>query len=46
MEKVEKVAGLVTYIGASCEKYKLEEKDLPPGLRTIFQCLERYAVYS
>jgi len=40
MEKVEKVAGLVTYIGASCEKYKLEEKDLPPGLRTIFGCLE------
>ncbi|KAI0286485.1 hypothetical protein BC826DRAFT_80498 [Russula brevipes] len=40
MEKVEKVAGLVTYIGASCEKYKLEEKDLPLGLRTIFECLE------
>jgi hypothetical protein len=46
MEKVEKVAGLVTYIGASCEKYKLEEKDLPPGLRTIFGCLERYAISS
>jgi hypothetical protein len=45
MEKVEKVAGLVTYIGASCEKYKLEEKDLPPGLRAIFECLERYAIY-
>ncbi|KAI0289655.1 hypothetical protein BC826DRAFT_598354 [Russula brevipes] len=40
MEKVEQVAGLVTYIGASCEKYKLEEQDLPPGLRTIFGCLE------
>jgi hypothetical protein len=46
MEKVEKVAGLVTYIGASCEKYKLEEKDLPPTLRTIFESLERYAIYS
>jgi len=40
MEKVEKVAGLVTYIGASCEKYKLGEKDLPDGLRMIFECLE------
>jgi hypothetical protein len=46
MEKVEMVAGLVTYIGASCEKYNLEEKDLPPGLRMIFECLERYAIYS
>ncbi|KAI0289658.1 hypothetical protein BC826DRAFT_598505 [Russula brevipes] len=40
MEKVEKVAGLVTYIGASCERYELEEKDLPPGLGAIFECLE------
>ncbi|KAI0289679.1 hypothetical protein BC826DRAFT_1187701 [Russula brevipes] len=40
MEKVEKVAGLVAYVGTSCEPYKLEEKDLPPGLRTSFECLE------
>jgi len=40
MEKVKQVAGLVTYIGPSCEIYKLEEKDLPPGLRAIFGCLE------
>jgi len=40
MEKIEQVADLVTYIGASCEKYRLEEKDLPAGLRMIFECLE------
>jgi len=40
MEKVEQVAGLVTNIGVLCNKYKLKEKDIPPGLRTIFGCLE------
>jgi len=40
MEKVEKVAGLVTYIGTSCKKYKLKEKDISPGLRTTFRSLE------
>ncbi|KAI0289681.1 hypothetical protein BC826DRAFT_1030873, partial [Russula brevipes] len=40
MEKVEKVAGLVTYIGTSCKTYKLKEKDISPGLRTTFRSLE------
>ncbi|KAI0286492.1 hypothetical protein BC826DRAFT_80615 [Russula brevipes] len=40
MEKVEQVSDLVTYIGALCEKYKLEEKDIPADLRTIFGRLE------
>ena len=46
MDKVEKVAGLVCNIGASCKQYDLEEKDLPPGLRECFESLQMYAIDS
>lgn len=40
MVKLEQIAGLVDNIGTLCGKYNLEEKDLPPGLREIFQSLK------
>lgn len=46
MDKVEKAAGLVCNIGASCKKYNLEEKDLPASLSECFQSLKTYVVYS
>jgi hypothetical protein len=46
MAKVEQVAGLVDNVGTLCEKYNLEEKDLPSGLREIFQSLMTYAMHS
>ena len=46
MDKLGRVAGLVNNVGASCEKYGLEEKDLPRDLRSIFESLETYAIHS
>ncbi|KAI0296539.1 hypothetical protein B0F90DRAFT_1819896 [Multifurca ochricompacta] len=40
MRKLGRVAGLVVNVGESCQKYNLQEKDLPPGLRTILQTLQ------
>ncbi|KAI0290327.1 hypothetical protein B0F90DRAFT_1825190 [Multifurca ochricompacta] len=40
MRKLGRVASLVVNVGESCQKYDLEENDLPPGLRTILQSLQ------
>ncbi|KAI0246915.1 hypothetical protein BJV78DRAFT_1157567 [Lactifluus subvellereus] len=40
MRKLIRVAGLVVNVGELCEKYNLEERDLPPGLREILQSLQ------
>ncbi|KAI0295041.1 hypothetical protein B0F90DRAFT_1820769 [Multifurca ochricompacta] len=40
MRKLGRVAGLVVNVGESCQKYNLEENDLPPGLRSILRSLE------
>ena len=45
MVKLEQVAGLVDNVGTLCGTYNLEEKDLPPGLREIFQSLKKYPLY-
>jgi len=39
MDKLERIAGLVDKFGMSCEEYNLEEKDVPRGLRAIFESL-------
>ena len=43
MDKLERIAGLVNKVGAMSEKHNLEEKDVPPGLRAIFESLIKYA---
>ena len=45
MDKLERIAGLVNKVGAMCEKHNLEEKDVPPGLRAIFESLVTYATH-
>ncbi|KAI0294883.1 hypothetical protein B0F90DRAFT_1820882 [Multifurca ochricompacta] len=40
MRKLGRVAGLVVNVGESCQKYNLEENDLPPGLRSILRSLQ------
>ncbi|KAI0289598.1 hypothetical protein BC826DRAFT_1177260 [Russula brevipes] len=40
MEKLKKIAHVVGSLGEKCKTYNLEEKDLPSGLRGIFQSLE------
>ncbi|KAI0294129.1 hypothetical protein B0F90DRAFT_1670590 [Multifurca ochricompacta] len=40
MRKLGRVASLVVNVGESCQKYNLEEKDLPPGLRSILQSIQ------
>jgi hypothetical protein len=46
MIKVEQVADVVDNVGTLCQKYNLEEKDLPFGLHGIFQSLKTYAIHS
>jgi hypothetical protein len=46
MGKLEQVAGIVDNIGTLCENYNLEEKDIPPGLRGIFESLMTYVIHS
>ncbi|KAI0290394.1 hypothetical protein B0F90DRAFT_608080 [Multifurca ochricompacta] len=46
MRKLGRVAGLVVNVGESCQKYNLEENDLPPGLRSILWSLQKYDLYS
>jgi hypothetical protein len=45
MDKLERIAGLVDKFGMSCEEYNLEEKDVPRGLRAIFESLVTYVTY-
>ncbi|KAI0296720.1 hypothetical protein B0F90DRAFT_1918978 [Multifurca ochricompacta] len=40
MRKLGRVASLVVNVGESCQKYNLEEKDLPPGLRSILRSIQ------
>jgi len=39
MKKLERIARLVCKVGELCEKNNLEEKDVPLGLRAIFESL-------
>jgi hypothetical protein len=45
MDKLERIAGLVNRVGAMCEEHNLEEKDVPPGLRAIFESLVTYVIH-
>ena len=45
MKKLERIARLVCKVGEMCEKHNLEEKDVPLGLRAIFETLMRYAAH-
>jgi len=46
MDKLERVAGLVDTVGTLCEEHNLEEKDIPRGLRDIFEKLVTYVIRS
>ena len=46
VEKLGKIAGLLNNLGKWCALHGLDEKDLPPSLRGIFQALEKYAIHS
>jgi hypothetical protein len=46
MKKLERIARLVCKVGEMCEKHNLEEKDVPLGLRAIFESLMTYAARS
>ena len=43
MKKLERIARLVYKFGEICETLNLEEKDVPPGLRAIFESFMTYA---
>jgi hypothetical protein len=42
MRKLARVANIVVKVGKSCEKYNLNEQDLPDGLRDILGSLQRF----
>ena len=44
MDKLERIAGLVGQVGSLCEEHNLEEKDVPRGLRVIFESLVRFVI--
>jgi hypothetical protein len=46
MDKLERIAGLVDKVGTLCEEHNLEEKDVPRGLRAIFESLVMYVMHS
>jgi hypothetical protein len=46
MDKLERIAGLVDQVGTMCKEHNLEEKDVPGGLRAIFETLVTYVVHS
>ena len=46
MDKLERIAGLVNKVRALCKNHNLEEKDVPLGLRAIFESLMTYAARS
>ena len=45
MDKLERIAGLVNRVGAMCDEHNLEEQDIPPGLRAIFESLVTYVIH-
>jgi hypothetical protein len=44
MDKLERIAGLVDKVGTLCVEHNLEEKDVPRGLRAIFESLSTYVM--
>ncbi len=42
MWKLTRIANIVVKVGKSCEKYNLNERDLPDGLRTILGSLQGF----
>jgi len=42
MDKLERIAGLVDQVGTMCKEHNMEEKDVPRGLRAIFESLVMY----
>jgi len=46
MDKVRKLAALVSNVGRTCENNRLEEDDLPHSLVTIFQSLVTCAILT
>jgi len=44
MDKLERIAGLVDKVGTLCKEHNLEEKDVPRGLRAIFESLSTYVM--
>jgi len=45
MKKLERIAGLVDKFGSACEEHNLEEKDIPRGLRAMFDSLVTYVIH-
>ena len=46
MDKVRKLAALVSNVGRTCENSRLEEDDLPHNLVTTFQSIVTYAILT
>jgi hypothetical protein len=46
VDKLEKITALLNNLGKWCAVHGLEERDLPPSLRGIFQALGTYAIHS
>ena len=42
MHKLARIANVVVNVGKSCERYSLNERDLPDGLRSILGSLQRF----
>jgi hypothetical protein len=46
VDKLEKITTLLNNLCRWCAVHGLEERDIPPGLRGIFQALGKYAIQS
>ena len=46
VDKLEKITTLLNNLGKWCAVHGLEERDLPPSLRGIFQALWTYVIHS
>jgi hypothetical protein len=46
VDKLEEIAAFLNIVGKWCTLHGLEERDLPPSLRGIFQALETYVMHS
>jgi hypothetical protein len=45
MHKLDEITSLLSSLGQWCAAHKLEERDLPPSLREIFQRMRTYAAH-
>ena len=45
MRKLARIASVVVNVGKSCERYNLNEGEIPDGLRTILGSLQRFVYY-